>query len=358
MARHYYPYYQLLGWLLIATAILSTQYTQQMLNVFEVIFATVLIGSTAFGSHLMRLGFHRWLSNASLGQQLFYFTLTSIVTAACAGLALIISIWVMAHQGWIDPIAPGRFSVLFHMVYWANCFNMLLALLLWSAIYLTLSKARQLHDTREELARSQLDALIQQLNPHFLFNALNNIRALILENPANARDALSRLADMLRYTLSTNVGNKVTLVEELAIVDEYIALQQIQFEQRLKFTRHVSTECKKALIPRMILQLCIENAVKHGIAPQREGGQISLQVQQQNKYLLIQIQNPGQLQQSKTNSRQGIGIHNIERRLALLYSQHSAVKFQIGNDTTATGEPCVITCIQLPLEYDLSFDGA
>jgi LytS/YehU family sensor histidine kinase len=235
------------------------------------------------------------------------------------------------------------------------------ALIFWSIAYLLLIKMRQLYTTKEALASSRLEALSQQLNPHFLFNTLNNIRASILEEPQKARDALAQLADMLRYTLDEYKSGKIALHKELAVVEEFIALCKIQFENRLSFQADIQNGAHDALIPRMLLQLCVENAIKHGISNLNEGGLVSLQVsiKEQNagqKCLNILITNPVSRGEAKTNNDQnrdhlnaGVGLKNIKQRLALLYSQQRSI-----NASLAFSVEKNIAKVQIiiPLEYE------
>ena len=197
-----------------------------------------------------------------------------------------------------------------------------------------------------------------------MFNTLNNIRATILEDPEKARDALSQLSEMLRYTLQQQ-QSKVLLAQELAITHEYIALCKIQFEARLKFTCEVAEKAKHALIPRLLLQLCVENAVKHGIAKIREGGLIHLKIDVENlahkhqAQLSIVVTNPiaqggasylkkGHLPE---DASPGMGIKNIQQRLSLMYADSRKTKASL---SFKKDKQSATVRIVLPLEYDAS----
>jgi LytS/YehU family sensor histidine kinase len=155
---------------------------------------------------------------------------------------------------------------------------------------------------------------------------------------------------MLRYSLEQHQSPKVLLEKEIEILEEYIALCKIQYEDRLSFESDVNSEAKRALIPKLLLQLCIENAIKHGIASLVDGGTISLKVTiEQDKSLHIHVSNPipreneGSLQKSSS----GIGIKNIRRRLALLYPKNSAVSPSL---SLSYENDVAIVSIILPLE--------
>jgi hypothetical protein len=115
-------------------------------------------------------------------------------------------------------------------------------------------------------AALERDALRARLNPHFMFNALNNLRALILEDPERARDMVTRLSRTLRQALAHNRSEQVTLAEELAVVDDYLAIEAVHFEQRLQVRQQIDADATQAQLPAMALQLLVENAIKHGIA--------------------------------------------------------------------------------------------
>src|SRR6185436_17584678 len=116
-----------------------------------------------------------------------------------------------------------------------------------------------------------LRLLKSQLNPHFLFNALNGLRSLIADEPARARDAVTQLARTLRYTLSSGEEDLVSLERELEMVDDYLALESMRLAERLRVEREISPAARSACIPSMLLQTLVENAIKHGIAPLQEG---------------------------------------------------------------------------------------
>lgn len=352
----YYPVYQAAGWLILYIGLTAVLYMRPWFSSFEYVYGAVLLGTAALYSHIMRWGYKRWLVARGFVWQLLYFFCQSAAGGALAGLALFACVWLLSAAGVTDPIAAGQEALVFRMVFWGNAFNMVAALLLWSAFYLTITKARQLRDTHQALASSQLDALIQQLNPHFLFNVLNNIRAMILDNPGKAREALAQLADMLRYSLQRHENTKVSLEEELAIVEEYVALCKIQFEDRLHFVSEVAPDTKRLLIPRMLLQLCVENAIKHGIARLPAGGQIVLQVRKSEDYLHIVLRNPCPPVSAQATQRDdkntGIGLKNINHRLGLMYSKHSLAEasFRRQSSNDANYDMAEIH-VQLPCEY-------
>lgn len=363
MSSFYYPIYQVFGWLLLYAGIVLAVAQQPTFTKTEFVFAAILIGSAALLSHLLRWGYNRWIKPQSLAAQLTYFCVGAIVGGLLAGAALMLGVLLLAGTSWLDPIPSGQFVTLFHMVYWPNSINMIIALVVWSALYLTIVRSRLLRDAEHALSRGQLELLMQQLNPHFLFNMLNNIRALILENPQKARDALTQLSDMLRYSLQANQQTQVKLCDELDIVEQYIALNKIQYEQRLAFIHHVDSEAYSAMIPRLLLQQSIENAIKHGIANLTDGGTIELTVRCLDGVIEIVLVNPMAAQKSsamplakprRASHNTGIGLANSRARLQLMYGKQASLNFtadtQTGRATltmrlpfipSETNKPCV-----------------
>ncbi|MDX6181527.1 histidine kinase [Flavobacterium sp. Fl-77] len=212
---------------------------------------------------------------------------------------------------------------------------------LWIIVYTIYKTTSQIKNNKMDrmeiennLKDSQLNALKGQINPHFMFNSLNNIRGLILENPEKSREMITRLSEMLRYSLTKNDITKIALEEEIEMVENFIEISKIQLEERLNFTSEIEKNTLKLEIPPMIIQMLIENAVKHGIAKLKDGGQISLQTKLENNSLLIFVSNTGMLTIEKDSTQ--LGIKNIEKRLQLIYGENASFKLQeIKNEVIA-----------------------
>jgi len=172
------------------------------------------------------------------------------------------------------------------------------------------------------LRESQLNTLKGQINPHFMFNSLNNIRGLILEDAPRARDMITRLSEMLRYSLTKNGINTIPLKEELQTVDNYIEVSKIQFEERLRFSINVNPGTLAIGIPPMVVQMLVENAVKHGIGKIKEGGEVRLHIDRTDEELAIRVENSGNLLLSEDSTR--LGLENIKQRLSLLYGNKAS----------------------------------
>jgi two-component system LytT family sensor kinase len=195
--------------------------------------------------------------------------------------------------------------------------------------YINQVKINQLQ-LESNLRESQLNTLKGQINPHFMFNSLNNIRGLILEDAMRARDIITRLSEMLRYSLSKNGVNTISIKEELQTVDNYIEISKIQFEERLQFYMEVNPKVLPIAIPPMVIQMLVENAVKHGIGNLKQGGEIYVNIDKSDSQLFITVKNSGTLSMGEGNTK--LGLENIKQRLSLLFGAHAAFVLE-ENDT-------------------------
>ena len=212
-------------------------------------------------------------------------------------------------------------------------FNAFMTIGVWTIFYMSVKIAFKLNANRLErselnatVRQAQLNTLKGQINPHFMFNSLNNIRGLMLEDVDKSRDMLTKLSEMLRYSLTKNDVNAIDLEQELEMVDNYIALSKIQFEDRLEFIKEIDPETLKTPIPPMIIQLLIENAAKHGISNLKEGGRIKLATKATDGNLEIYVYNTGKLQIDSKSTQ--LGLKNIKQRLRLLYGNEATFSLE------------------------------
>jgi signal transduction histidine kinase len=176
----------------------------------------------------------------------------------------------------------------------------------------------------EELARAQLQALRNQLNPHLLFNALNSVAALMHEDVQAADDMLGDLAHLLRVYLSGDPHQETTLREELELVEAYVGIQKRRFGERLSFAREVPGEAMGALVPALVLQPLVENAILHGIAPSARRGSVSVRVTATDGKLVLVVADDGL--GMKPGKGEGIGLSNTRLRLQQLYGEAQAME--------------------------------
>jgi LytS/YehU family sensor histidine kinase len=172
-----------------------------------------------------------------------------------------------------------------------------------------------------QLANAQLSMLKMQLQPHFLFNTLHAVSALIRENPGKAEDMLEGLGDLLRLTLEQQVTQEVPLKTELDFIGRYLNLEQIRFADSLEVAVMAEPETLDALVPSMILQPLVENALRHGIAKRARGGVLEIRATRENDSLCLTVQDngPGGAADTGGQHREGIGLANTRARLQQLY---------------------------------------
>lgn len=194
------------------------------------------------------------------------------------------------------------------------------------------------------LKRMELDRLKSQLNPHFIFNALNSIRALVDEDPARSKNAINHLSNILRSSLSADKSQLIPLKDEMATVIAYLAMETIRFEERLKTHCEVDLKTEAILVPPLMLQTLVENGIKHGISKLKKGGDLSLKAFIEKNLLIVEIRNSGQFEK-KTSEGSGFGIKNTIQRLEIIYKNKA--EFDIRNES----ENIVLTLVRIPLEY-------
>ena len=182
--------------------------------------------------------------------------------------------------------------------------------------------------------QAQLDNLSAQLNPHFLFNSLNSIKSLVIENPDTARRAIDLLSDLLRSSLYEKDTYLISIKEELALVKDYIELEKLRFEERLKLNINVPEELLHVKIPTLSIQLLVENAIKHGIDERINGGVVNLEILKEETQLFIQVQNPGKISELKTS--EGLGLKNLQERLKIQYKTNASFKLKQLDEGTVT----------------------
>jgi two-component system LytT family sensor kinase len=192
----------------------------------------------------------------------------------------------------------------------------------------------------------ELKTLKSQLNPHFMFNALNSIRALIEEDPKSAQTAVTKLSNILRYSLKMERIETVPLEDEMKAVSDYLSLEKIRFEERLKFEMDISPNSLSVEIPPMMIQTLVENGIKHGISKRTDGGEISICATVNDSDLHIKIKNNGRIEDEMLKQSKGFGISNTKHRLNLLYGEKAS--FIIKNDS----ENMVLAEITIPINFN------
>ena len=192
-------------------------------------------------------------------------------------------------------------------------------------------KIKEEADLKALIWQAELKALKNQINPHFLFNSLNSISSLTVTKPEKAREMIVKLSDLMRYTLKANPNNKTELEDELQNINRYLAIEKIRFGNKLAYRPKISEHCKDKLLPAMILQPLIENAIKHGVYESTGNIEIILDCVFKEGFLIIEIQNNFD-DELVNNTGSGIGLENLRQRLNLIYNRTDLLDITIENN--------------------------
>lgn len=287
-------------------------------------------------THIMRIQIHSMkVLDKSLKKQILTFIVITILYAIIFGVC---SDLIDQFVGYAFPERMAKISRPMRIV--ISSFNAFWLILVWNFIYFIYHYAQR--NQKQQLDTLRLEAMVKSLelktikahiNPHFIFNALNSIRALVDENPLRARKAITELSNILRSSMQADKDETVPLRQELAIVKDYLALEQMRFEERLQVKIDIDEETLSQPIPPMMLQTLVENAIKHGISRQMYGGEIIISCKMLNNELKLDIVNTGELTKNNGGPK-GFGIKSTQERLKLLYNgkAHFEIKDQ-GNKT-------------------------
>ncbi len=217
----------------------------------------------------------------------------------------------------------SKFSHFFWKYFHLSFMDFLIAMGAYTAVDMYRRfKARELHGSQLEarLAEAQNQVLRMQLQPHFLFNTLHSVSALIERDPAAADLMLSRLGDLLRRTLDLGGKQEITLRQELAILHDYLEIQRIRFQERLRVVEECPEALMDALVPSFMLQPQVENALKHGLVRRAQGGRIVLRARTDHHALILEVEDDGE-GLGRSTPGHGIGTANTRARLELLYGE-------------------------------------
>ncbi len=285
----------------------------------------------AFGSHFLRLLYKRYALNWSAGRLVLAALISIPVLAVVLQWLLSFSVALLVN---LSPILKEGYQATTTAQTFVYSLNMMIILGLWTAVYLSIDQFRRRRETeiahwriQAQLHEAELQFLRSQINSHFLFNALNNLRALIRENPELARERLTQLAALLRAILQVEQRDKVPLDTELDIVRGYLDLESLQFEDRLHVEWQIDDNTRQLPVPAMLIQTLVENAIKHGIACRRHGGTVAIAARVQGNALQISIRNPPPESDARSSGT-GLGLNNARERLQRLFGTRASLLLQ------------------------------
>ena len=317
----------------------------------DVAFLPAAVDSFVYDFLLLVLGTSLWFAvkySVSTTEKLSTILLNNLAAAAT-----ISAIWTFTGYYFLKylfPDNPDYILFLRNSIIWRLLIGILffstISLFNFFLIYYNNYKDKLVEEA--ELNRlvkdSELRTLKYQINPHFIFNSLNSISSLTMSEPSKAQEMTIKLSNYLRGTLSQNEKQTVKLSEELSNVELYMDIEKVRFPEQFEYIENISKNCSKIIVPNMLLQPVIENAIKHGVYESLEKVTIILNCGFENNYLKISVINNFD-SGSRNKKGKGIGLQNIKNRLSLIYNQNDLLTTKSeGNIFTAT--------IYIPLEGD------
>ena len=309
---------QIIGWLFYGILLFITIYkntnNQFKLSVVLLLVLNSIIGITL--SHFLRFLYRR--------KKYFHFNARQLIPRIIiySGLVSITYTLISKLFSLLIFISFLKWDLLTFLL---NTTSIFVVFILWSSIYITYllfeeSRKKEIYNLM--ITKTQTDLELQnlrsQLNPHFLFNSLNAIRALIEIDPSKAKNGINLLSNLLRSTLSLNSDKLVTINKEMELVEAYLELEKIRFEERLIYIKNIDENCLNIQIPAFTIQTLVENSIKHGISKLINGGSISINIQLDIQKCKISVINSGNLS-NKVDL--GIGLENLKKRLKLQYAE-------------------------------------
>lgn len=339
--------FQIVGWSLLFLATLGVNLLRGNDHWSTFVLATVLAAGGFLSTTLFRQYIkHKDYTTASVRALVVPLLLGSLAASLLWTLPLLLAQYLVEHYIEEQSLGFGVTTI------WLTALNNYFVVLLWAIVYFAwhyfrLAQTARLERYRSEMAArdAQLNTLKGQINPHFMFNALNNIRALMLEDVPRSREMITKLADLLRYSMNMSEQREVSVTEEIKVVNDFFELCKIQFEEKLRYAISVDPEVQRCLIPPMVIQILVENSVKHGVSATTSGGEVNVVVERAGDALNIMVSNTGKWKPLKDERREnnGIGLPNVRRRLRLLYGEQAQLHIKEENDT-------IIARIQIPIK--------
>src|SRR6185295_3078136 len=286
----------------------------------------LVIGIAAVSGFVLTMPM-RYIYRALVGKPMKTVLICVVVT--CYVIALALRVVINYSYKWlVDP--ESQFRTMLEI--FGGAVSTTYLLLCWSALYFGIKYYESSQRQREAALRAstlaqeaQLKMLRYQLNPHFLFNTLNAISTLILDNQnRTANTAVARLSEFLRYTLDQDPMKRVTLRQEIEALDLYMNTERLRFGNRLRLEYAVEEAALDAMVPSLLLQPLIENAVKYAVSPREEGGSIRIEGRTRGSMLEVTVidDGPGLRDGTALIEGRGVGLRNTRERRAVLYGEH------------------------------------
>jgi hypothetical protein len=243
--------------------------------------------------------------------------------------------WLLDHSGWLpSPNITGiefksgdaafGMALVGPHLYLVAIFNLFVTYVLWAALYLAWHAFIARRRLQAQVREARLRQLTHQLSPHFLFNAFNSIRALIFEDPQRAADLVTQLSELFRFHLQHELRKEQTLAEEWQLAERYLDLESVRLESRLRLDVDLDPICLKRQLPALSLLCLVENAIKHGIAPNREPGLLRVRARPAAEGWTLEVSNSVGAQQATLSTQTGLA--NLRERLALGFGDRARLQ--------------------------------
>jgi hypothetical protein len=288
------------------------------------------------------------------------------VVAACLVMAVAVALATKGISAALEPWKPALeqpegFELDPTVAFVGFTLNTAFVFFVWSLLYFGLHyfwNFRQAEVDRwrleAEAQAATLKALELQLNPHFFFNSLNSVRALIVEDPTRAQRAVTRLAALMRYTLQAGEATTVPLAREMKMVRSYLELEAIRYEERLRFCLDAEERAERRPVPLLLVQTLVENALKHGIAHRTEGGRVDVTARvTEDGSLRLVVENTGTLDDAPATDANGeattgVGLRNARTRLRLLFGDAATLRLDATPHDTVRAVVCIPADVRPP----------
>jgi sensor histidine kinase YesM len=331
---------QIIGWVAfilgnVMTAYVADQDLSSAINVSILVFIMGISITHVFRTTIHYLGWKK-------------LNILALIPRVLIASVIMSFLFVLLNTALTDVI-NGDFPLIgsfFSKKFFLNVLQFWFLFFLWSILYFAVNvfenwKKEEIQNLELRAAKTEieLNSFRSQMNPHFMFNSLNSIRALIDEDPAKSKKAINMLSSIVRNNLMLGKNMTVTLKEELDLVENYLWMEKVRFEERLTIRMDVDEDALTCHIPPFMLQTIVENAVKHGISKIIEGGLVELIISLENEVVRIVVRNSGFFEMNKKG--QGIGIANTRKRLDLIYGNKAS--FDIFNQ-----DNFVVTQLNIP----------
>ncbi|GAB3009703.1 hypothetical protein GCM10027051_08550 [Niabella terrae] len=350
--RKYYWIFQLIGWSCFFLWQMFGAWSVERMNTPEdrLLIIQRAGGFTVMGlimTHLLRFTVLKLkILSRKLPQQIWAFVWLTLATSFITGF---IELFLFKE---LHLLSKGE-SIIMSRSLWLILLNNGLAwftfLITWSAIYfiyhyVSASQKEQMDHLklRSHIKELELKTIKAHINPHFIFNSLNGIRAMVDEDPRRARAAITELSNILRGGINIDKSDTVPLTDELNIIKDYLALEQMRFENRLTVQYDIEPDTTSQQVPPMMWQMLVENAIKHGISHEMNGGLVHLISRINGDHMELIVENTGRL--SHRPNHNGFGVKSIHERLELLYGSNAS--FEINQD----GDHRVKALLRLPVQ--------